>query len=325
VAGVDEHRREVVRLDVAVERFERDRHHLLGREPEPLEDRHRRVGRESLEQHQLHVGEQQPVDAMADEQRAVQPGGVEPEGLRVHEARTVHRVHAQARPREIDEGQAGDDLHGDLAPTLGVAKQRDRPLGDRRVPGDGVADLPVLARRGDELVGDAAVEALEVLRRVVAVVEGRELELVAAELLDRGVARGAHVAVRDVRELGAGLREHEVDARGSEADHDDVPPGHGLVAPAAGVVVLVGSAGSLRVFGACGGTIVIAVLVRFTVPYWGSTQTLRRTSWLSMNVWIGRVCCCARIWMSRSLELARSNGSRLITCQPRSDWTGGET
>ena len=56
-AGVDEHRGEVVGLDVAVERLERHREHVLRRESEPLQHGDRRVGGQRLEQRELHVGQ----------------------------------------------------------------------------------------------------------------------------------------------------------------------------------------------------------------------------------------------------------------------------
>ena len=78
------------------------------------------------------------------------------------------------------------------------------------------------------------------------------------ELVDRGVARRAHVAHRDPLERGAGRGQQQVDAGRTESDHDDARPAH----PPAGTVVgvVVGGAHAavfsrhVRSAGTCGGS-----------------------------------------------------------------------
>ena len=61
-------------LDVAVQVLQRDGRDCFARQPETLEHCHGRVGRERFEQHQLDVREDHLVDAVPDQQGAVQPG-----------------------------------------------------------------------------------------------------------------------------------------------------------------------------------------------------------------------------------------------------------
>ena len=133
---------------------------------------------------------------MGDEHRPGEAGGVDGERLRVDEAGTVHRVDAEARPREVGEREAGHDLERDVAACLRLAQQRDRALRDRRAAGDGVADLPCSLAAATSSSAIVAVEVVEAVGRVVAVVERDELEPVLRELVDRRVARRPHVPVR---------------------------------------------------------------------------------------------------------------------------------
>ena len=104
------------------------------------------------------------------------PAAVDRERLPVDEPRAVHRIDAEPGPGEIRERDAGDDLERDRAAPFGLAQHRHGPFGDRRVPGHGVADLAVLGRGRDEVVGDPAVQVVEVLGGLVAIVEGHEVE-----------------------------------------------------------------------------------------------------------------------------------------------------
>src|SRR5262249_32505160 len=106
------------------------------------------------------------------------------------------------------------------------------------------------------------------------------------ELVDRGMARGAHVADRDALERGARGGEQEIDAGRTESDHDDA----GSVHPPAGTdVEVVGvfdgvqsgvASRHTRGCGSVGGITAIVLLPLWSVvapqlPYSGLTHTFR--------------------------------------------------
>ena len=105
----------------------------------------------------------------------------------------VHRIDAEAHPREVGERHPGDQHHVDGG--IG-AQQRHRALGDRGAPGHRVHHLAVLVRGGDETRRDLRVRRLEIGGGVVDVVERRERHPVGGEVVDRGMPQRARVPVR---------------------------------------------------------------------------------------------------------------------------------
>ena len=153
-----------------------------------------------------------------------------------------HRIDAEPVPREIGERQTRDDLDVDAR----AAQQHHRAFRDRRAARHRVRDLAVLLRGLDDARRDRGVHGVEIVAGVVEQVERLEHQAFAREIVDRGVAGGAHVADRDPLERGAGRGQQQVDAGRTETDHDDAGSVH---PPASGVVVVVAGAFSRAVRG----------------------------------------------------------------------------
>ena len=134
-----------------------------------------------------------------------------------------HRVDAEPPPREVGEREPGDDLDVDAR----AAQQRDacarRPTG---CPGTAYTISPCSCAAATTRAAIAAYTVSRSSPRVVEQVERLEREAVARELVDRGMARGAHVAHRYPFERGAGRGQQQVGAGRAEPDHDDAWPAH---------------------------------------------------------------------------------------------------
>ena len=160
----------MIGFDVAVEVRERELDDVLVGQAEPLQHRDPMVGRRDLEQRELHVGEHEARVGLRDEHRARETGRVDAERARVDDAHTAERVDAEARPREIGERHAGDDLDVDVR----GAQQQHRALGDVRTARHRVDDFAVRVRGVDDVRRDRAVHRVEVVARVVQPVERLE-------------------------------------------------------------------------------------------------------------------------------------------------------
>ena len=175
------------------------------------------IGWQRFEQRELHLGAHEPRVALRKQHRAARAGGVDRERTRIDHARTVHRVDVEPPPREIDERDPRDQL--DVDPR--GAHQLDAALGDRRAAGNRVDDLAAFARRLDDAIGDRRVDRVEVVGAVVEQVERLELDALAREIDDRGVARRSYEADRHALERRARGREQQIGAGRAEPDHHD--------------------------------------------------------------------------------------------------------
>ncbi len=244
----------MIGFDRLVELGQRDRHELLVGQSESLQHDHLVLGRQHLEQRELHVGEHEAGVALREQHRARESGGVDGERAGVDHARTGHRVDAEAVPREVCEREPGHDLDVDTH----AAQQRNGALGNRGTARYGVQHLAVFVRGFDHPRRDRGVHGVEIVAAVVEQVERLEIESFARELVDGRVSRGAHVAHGDSLQRGARRGQQKVDAGRTEPDDDDSRLGH----PPAGtvvVVVVVGAAHAadfsrhVRTAGALGG------------------------------------------------------------------------
>ena len=217
VPGVDEQRGEVVGLDVSVDIGQGDGEHLLVGEAEALEHRHFVLGRQRLEERELHLGAHELRIALGNQHRSARPGCVDRERATVDHTRAVHRVDTQAPPREIDERDTGDQLDVDT----GRAHELDAALGDRRAAGNGVDDLALLTRGLDHPIGNRGIDRVEIVGAVVEQIERLERDAVTCEVVDGGMTRGAHESDRHALECGARRGQQQVGARGPEPDNDD--------------------------------------------------------------------------------------------------------
>ena len=120
--AVDEQRGQVVGLDVPVEVGERDGAHLLVVETEMAQHCHRRVGGKDLQEHELHVREQQARVALRDEDRPAADRVLGGDAASIGETGAGHRVDAEPGPRQLGEREAGNELQHDVA-ALGGAPQ----------------------------------------------------------------------------------------------------------------------------------------------------------------------------------------------------------
>ena len=263
LAGVDEHRCQVVGFDLAVELGERERHDVFVRQAEALQHRDVVVGRHDLEQGELHVREHEDGVGLRDEHRAAHAGRVDRERPGVHDPNAGERVDPEPRPREIRERDAGHDLDLDVR----GAQQQHRLLRDVRAAGHRVDDLAVRVRGVDDERRDRAVHRIEIVAVVVQLVERGERGPLRGEIVDRrvtGRAREADGHARERRERG---REHEVRAGRAQPDHDDASAAHPSGATVVDVVDAVGSR-CVRGFGGVGATTVYCFLLLsyFHVP-----------------------------------------------------------
>ena len=135
----------------------------------------------------------------------------------------------------------GNELDVDARARAAARRCARRPSG---CPGTAYDDLAVLVRGVDDAVGDRRVHRVEVVAAVVEQVERLELDALAREIVDRGMARGAHEADRDALERGARGGEQQVGAGRAEPDHDDARLAG---SPARGAAV-VGGRGRRRAF-----------------------------------------------------------------------------
>ena len=108
----------------------------------------------------------------------------------------------------------------------------------------------MLDGRREQRVDDRGVHRVEITGDVVFGVERRHRDARGEQLLRRGMAQCARVAVRNAFERGARGGEHEVDAAGPEPDDHDTPA-H-VVGVAAGAVVVVVVCRELRTAGTFG-------------------------------------------------------------------------
>ena len=111
---INEHGREVIGFDGAVEFGERQLGDLLVGETETLQHHDRRLGGERVEQHQLELRHGRPVDAMTDQHRAHSSRHAGGEVLGIEDVNPGHRITAQARPREVDERESRNDSDAEL-------------------------------------------------------------------------------------------------------------------------------------------------------------------------------------------------------------------
>ena len=194
VAGVDEHRREMVGLDRLVELGERQRARAVRRAARAPAARSPRARAASTSSNASLTSEStNRVSHCASSIGPAKPGRVDRERARVDHPRTGHRIDAEPVPREVGERQAGHDLDVDAR----AAQQHDRALRDRRAARHRVRDLAVLLRGLDDPRRDRGVHRVEIVAGVVQQVERLEHEAFARELVDGRMARGAHVAHRD--------------------------------------------------------------------------------------------------------------------------------
>ena len=228
------------------------------------------------------------------------PGRVGRERARVDHARPGHRVDAEPVPREVGERQPGHDLDLDAR----GAQQHDRALGNRRAARHRVHDLAVLVRRFDHTRRDRRVHGVEVVAAVVEQVERLERDAFASELIDRRMARRAHVAHRHPLERGARRGQQQVDAGRTEPDHDDPRTSHPPDGTVVVVVVVVAAWPLARTWSGCPAGLLTPncepcdVWISDQLPYLGFTRTFGpSTAWLNIADPTGR-------------RLARSPGCR---------------
>jgi hypothetical protein len=82
--------------------------------------------RQHFEQRELHVRAHEACVALRQQQRPGKAGRLCCKRARVHNARTCHRVDAEAVPGNVGKGQTGYDRDVDTR----RAQQQDRALGD---------------------------------------------------------------------------------------------------------------------------------------------------------------------------------------------------
>ncbi len=212
----------MVGVDVAVEVGERQLGDVLVGEADALQHRHHGLGRPAVEERELHVGQDERMVALCDQQRGARVERRRLERTAVDDAGARReRVDPDAGPRGVGERQPGDHPQRDPAVTFGIVEQLDRALGHGRVPGDRVHDLAVLRRGTDERLDDRGVTRIELGRGVVLVVERREHDTFRGELGDRRMPRRPCEAER-LRVEGGTRRGHEqIDPARPEPDDDD--------------------------------------------------------------------------------------------------------
>ena len=212
----DEHRREVVGCDAAVEVGPVDLGDPLVGEAESLHD-HRAI-RHVLVVGELDVGQDVVGVAVRDQQGARRPGGIDGEAMAVDQPHTgLDGVDAQVSPGQVEERHARHDLH--LDPVVGE-QERHGALEHERRPGYGVADLAVPVGLGRQVVDDGPVDLLEGASRFVDVV----VALAVGVGLGRRVPPGSQPTVVEVGEAGRGAGRGEVSSAGAEPDDDDRGP-----------------------------------------------------------------------------------------------------
>ena len=173
VAGVDEHRREVVGLDRLVELGERARAPCARRaSPRPWSTITSCSGRQHLEERELHVGEHEPGVALREQHRARESGGVDGERAR----RRSPARRSSGRCPDVFHAMSANEMPGhDLDVDPDPAQQGHRALGDRRAARHRVRDLAVLVRGLDDPRRDRRVDGVEVVAAVVEEVERFEV------------------------------------------------------------------------------------------------------------------------------------------------------
>ena len=182
LAGVDEHRREVVGLDLAVEIRERDVDDVLVGEPEPLQhgDLDGRAAR--------------PRAARASRRRArtaCRPGrsaSVRPcpaASTPNARASTTRTPPSGSMPRRAH-ARSANDTPGTISTSTFAARNSSTVFSATfGLPGHRVHDLAVRVRGVDDVRRDRAVHRVEVVACVVQPVERLERDAVGRELLDR--------------------------------------------------------------------------------------------------------------------------------------------
>ena len=112
-----------------------------------MQHRDRRVGREVLEQHELHVREHQRVSHCAMRSGPPPAASAVSAGRR-RRAGAGHRVDTEPRPRELGEREPGDDLELDRsAAARSSATVRSATAG---LPGTAYTTSPCACGGGDE-------------------------------------------------------------------------------------------------------------------------------------------------------------------------------
>ena len=107
----------MVGLDDAVEILERDRFDAFVGQTEARQHPDRRVGRQRLEQHELHFREEHPAVALRDQHRPRSAGRRCRERARVDDVSPAEGVETEPGPRELGERQAGHELDVDADPS----------------------------------------------------------------------------------------------------------------------------------------------------------------------------------------------------------------
>ena len=133
--------------------------------------------------------------ALREEHRPGEARRVDRERPRVDDARAGHRVDAEAVPREIGERETGHDLDVDAAPRATARPCAPRPTG---CPGTAYTTSPCSCASSTTRAAIAAYTVSRSSPRVVEQVERLERDALGRELVDRGMARGAHVPDRHV-------------------------------------------------------------------------------------------------------------------------------
>ena len=162
LTGVDEHRREVIGLDVAVELRERDRDDVLVGKTEPLQHGDLVLGGSDLEQRELHVREHEPACRTA---RSASAHPCPAASIANARASTTRTPPSGSMPRRAHARSAKDTPGTISTSTFAAAQQLNRLLRDVRTAGHRVHDLAVRVRGVDDIRRDRAVHRVEVVAR----------------------------------------------------------------------------------------------------------------------------------------------------------------
>ncbi len=168
----------------AVELGEREPHDVLVGQTESLQHDDLVIRRHNFEQRQLHVGEHERRVGLREQHGSRATCGIDREPARVYDAHTAERVDPESSPRQVGERDPGYDLQLDA----GCLQQQHRTFGDVRTTGNRVDDLAVRVRGVDDVGRDRAVHGVEIVARVVQIVERGERDPLGRQIVDRGVA-----------------------------------------------------------------------------------------------------------------------------------------